>query len=169
MMRATDVLDVLDRLAAVDVVAWLDGGWGIDALVGEETRPHDDLDLVIAIEDARAVRAALAAAGFALVVDESPTRFVLGDAADRRVDCHPVTFDADGGGVQRLQDGSDFRYPPEGFGAVGRVGGRAVRCLSAATQVLCHLGYAPDADDRRDMRLLRDRCGVALPQPYDAD
>lgn len=168
MLRAADVLHILDLLAAgVDV--WLDGGWGIDALVGEETRPHDDLDLVIALADAEAARAALGRAGFAVVEDESPTRFVVADADDRRIDFHPVTFDAGGGGIQRLQDGSAFRYPPEGFGATGRVGGRAVRCLAATTQLLCHLGYEPDENDRRDMRLLRDRCGLTLPPPYDTD
>src|SRR5919201_6639891 len=26
---------------------WLDRGWGLDALLGEQTRPHDDLDLAI--------------------------------------------------------------------------------------------------------------------------
>jgi hypothetical protein len=29
------------------LVVWLDGGWGIDALLGRETRTHADLDLVI--------------------------------------------------------------------------------------------------------------------------
>lgn len=26
---------------------WLDGGWGVDALLGRQTRPHDDMDIVI--------------------------------------------------------------------------------------------------------------------------
>ena len=166
MMRATDVLAILDGLDAVGVAVWLDGGWGVDALVGEETRAHDDLDVVIALDQAGAAWAALGAAGFLVAEDESPTRFVLRDPADRRVDVHLVTFDAGGGGIQRLQDGTTFRYPPEGFAGRGRVGGRAVRCLTAAVQVLCHLGYSPDDNDRHDMRLLRDRCGATLPTPY---
>lgn len=169
MMRAADVLDILDRLAAAGLDAWRDGGWGIDALVGAETRPHEDLDLVIADGDCPAARATRGAADFRVVADASPTRFVLGDAADRRIDVHPVAFDAAGGGVQSLQDGKGFRYPPAGFASEGRVGGRSVRCLSAPTQLLCHLGYEPDAGDCHDMRLLRDHYGLRLPPPYDAD
>jgi hypothetical protein len=41
------VLDILARLQAARVRAWIGGGWGIDALVGEQTRPHDDLHLAI--------------------------------------------------------------------------------------------------------------------------
>jgi hypothetical protein len=26
---------------------WLDGGWGVDALVGEQTREHEDLNLIV--------------------------------------------------------------------------------------------------------------------------
>jgi aminoglycoside-2''-adenylyltransferase len=39
------VLDILARLQAARV--WIGGGWGIDALVGGQTRPHDDLHLAI--------------------------------------------------------------------------------------------------------------------------
>jgi lincosamide nucleotidyltransferase A/C/D/E len=58
MMTADDVLEVIDALEGAGVSVWIDGGWGIDALVGEQTRPHDDLDVVIRIEDAVAARSA---------------------------------------------------------------------------------------------------------------
>jgi hypothetical protein len=34
MMTATDVLEVLGRLEAAGLAVWVDGGWGVDALVG---------------------------------------------------------------------------------------------------------------------------------------
>ncbi|HZU78182.1 MAG TPA: hypothetical protein VFA70_15550, partial [Dehalococcoidia bacterium] len=77
-----------------------------------------------------------------------------------------VAFDAAGGGVQTLQDGSTWRYPPEGFAGVGRIAGREVPCLTPEVQLLCHLGYEPDADDRHDVRLLCARFGLALPEGY---
>ena len=41
----------------------------------------------------------------------------------------------------------------------------SVRCLSPATQVLCHAhGYVPTEKDFRDMELLAERFGVELPQ-----
>ena len=49
-MIATDVLKLLDALNANHLRVWLDGGWGVDALIGEETRQHGDVDLVIELE-----------------------------------------------------------------------------------------------------------------------
>lgn len=166
MMRAHDVIAAIEHLDAAGIPVWLDGGWGIDALVGAQTRDHDDLDVVIALDRAEDARAALAPLGYDLAIDERPTRLVLRAAGDRRVDVHTVTFDAAGGGIQRLHDGTPWCYPAEGFTGVGRVADRPVRCLTAAVQVLCHLGYEPDDADRRDMAILRDRCGVVLPLPY---
>lgn len=46
MMTASDVAVVLDRLEDAKIEAWLEGGWGVDALLGKQTRTHDDLDLI---------------------------------------------------------------------------------------------------------------------------
>lgn len=106
MMGPEDVLEVLDCLTSAGVAAWVDGGWGVDALLEEQTRPHDDLDLVIALDDADETVAAHASRGFQVDEDQRPTRFVLTDAADRRVDFHTVTFDAEGGRRRCPTEGS---------------------------------------------------------------
>jgi lincosamide nucleotidyltransferase A/C/D/E len=41
----SEVLDVLAALAALGRRFWLEGGWGVDALVGHQTRAHRDLDV----------------------------------------------------------------------------------------------------------------------------
>jgi Aminoglycoside-2''-adenylyltransferase len=46
-MTKEDVLEVLNALEQAGVSVWIDGAWGVDALVGEETRPHTDLDLAL--------------------------------------------------------------------------------------------------------------------------
>lgn len=46
-MNGSDVMEVLDRLRSAGVRFWVDGGWGVDALLGEQTREHEDLDLVV--------------------------------------------------------------------------------------------------------------------------
>lgn len=165
-MGAEDVLEIVACLEGAAVAVWLDGGWGIDALLGEETRPHDDLDVVMAMAQLGAAREALRALGFVLAIDELPTRCVLRATGDRRIDIHPVMFDCEGGGLQRQPDGSDFRYPPEGLTGTGIIAGRAVRCLTAELQLRCHLAYEPDEDDRHDVRLLCDRFGLAPPDTY---
>ncbi len=64
MMEATDVLDVLAVLAEDGVPVLLDGGWGVDALLGAQHRDHDDLDLVVGEEHVEAALASLVGAGF---------------------------------------------------------------------------------------------------------
>jgi lincosamide nucleotidyltransferase A/C/D/E len=163
-MTADDVLAVLAVLEAAGVPTWLDGGWGVDALLGTQTRAHDDLDLVVADEHVEALCLTLARHGFTVLADERPTRLVLGDAT-RSIDLHPVRFDEEGGGWQSLPDKAAFRYPPEGFAGVGVVAGRRVACLSAEVQDLCHRGYDPDEKDDHDMRLLHAHCDLPTPCP----
>jgi lincosamide nucleotidyltransferase A/C/D/E len=166
MMDAHSVLSVLTTLKHAGIRIWLDGGWGVDALVGEPTRDHDDLDCVIALSDAAVARDALAVLGFVVALDELPTRFVMRDQSDRRIDFHTVTFDAAGGATQQLQDGKLAPYPSPGFAGSGYVAGVRVACLTATVQSLHHLGYDPDEKDHHDMRLLADRVDIDLPAPY---
>ena len=51
MMHAADVVEEIDELELAGVDVWVQGGWGIDALLGEQTRPHDDLDVIIRADD----------------------------------------------------------------------------------------------------------------------
>ena len=164
MMSAADVIEVVDTLEAAGVAVWVNGGWGIDALLCEQTRPHDDLDVVIRVADIEATLQALGELGFSMMTDERPQGFVVRDDADRRVDFHPVRFRSDGSEAQPMSDGPEWIYPAQGFSGSGSIGGRTVRCLSAEVQVLAHVDYEPDETDRRDMRLLRDRFGVVLPR-----
>jgi lincosamide nucleotidyltransferase A/C/D/E len=164
MVQARDVLEILDRLGAAGVSAWLDGGWGVDALLGQQTRPHDDADVVLALEQSERAIATLAGLGFAVADDLRPTRLVLRDGTGRQVDVHPVVFDRAGDGWQRRAspDGSDCRYPAEGF-VTGTVAGRVVGCLSAAVQLAHHTGYPPQGKDLQDMARLGARFSLALP------
>jgi lincosamide nucleotidyltransferase A/C/D/E len=148
---------------------WVDGGWGIDALVGEVTRPHGDLDLVVVRDDRPAVEAALGVVGFSVVADEPPARVVLEAPGRGSVDVHLVERDDGGGAVQALVDGSTWRYPPEILSGTGVIGGLSVPCLSAEGQLLTHAGYEPDEGDLADIALLRDRLGVVVAPPFGGD
>ena len=46
-MSAQMVLWFVSLFERLGVRAWLDGGWGVDALIGEQTRVHADLDIMI--------------------------------------------------------------------------------------------------------------------------
>src|SRR5215471_15172124 len=44
------VLALMNALDAATVSAWVAGGWGVDALIGHQTRRHYDLELVVSDE-----------------------------------------------------------------------------------------------------------------------
>jgi lincosamide nucleotidyltransferase A/C/D/E len=163
MMTAPDVLGVLSLLDGAGLTAWVDGGWGVDALLGETTRDHGDLDVAVLLPQLEEVRSVLAEAGYGTVLrDWLPASLALADQAGREIDLHTLRPTTDGGGDQSLPDGGSFHYPPP---VRGTIAGRPVRCMDAGTQVRAHLGYQPTAKDRVDMGRLRERLGVALPAP----
>lgn len=164
-MNAETVVEILETLASAGVDAWVDGGWGVDALLGRQTRPHEDLDLVVGLDCVARIQDVLGARGFTLTEDRLPVRFVLAHGVLGHVDFHTVTFDADGGGLQPQPSGNVFRYPPSGF-VSGSVAGRAVRCISADVQILCHLGYEPKEKDVHDVVALHRTLGVDVPSSY---
>jgi lincosamide nucleotidyltransferase A/C/D/E len=150
----TDVFAVIGALDDARVRHWLSGGWGVDALVGRQTRPHRDLDLAIDAEHEAAAMDALAALGYSVETDWRPVRIEVAAPGDRWVDIHPVQFDAAGHGLQAdLDGGAGYPYPPDGF-TTGIIDGRVVPCLSAAKQLEFHTGYPPRAVDRHDIALL---------------
>ncbi|MFF2619479.1 nucleotidyltransferase domain-containing protein [Kitasatospora sp. NPDC058046] len=164
MLKESDVLEVLDLLKSAGAAAWVDGGWGVDALIGETTRIHADLDLVVLLDQLDVVRDALAEAGFTEVLrDWLPAALAVADGAGREIDLHPVLGSSREGGVQLLPGGERFHYPPPVTGAIG---GRRVPCVDAATQVRCHLGYEATDKDRQDMARLHAGTGVELPLDY---
>jgi lincosamide nucleotidyltransferase A/C/D/E len=155
MMPAQEVARIVDILESQDLQFWLDGGWGVDALVGRQTRKHEDLDLAIVLSEADTVIAALTGLGYQIHEDEMPTRLDLRDNQDHRVDLHPLTFDRSGNGLQQLQDGRFGTYTAEGLTGTGSVDNRPVRCLSRDLQLRFHSGYELDDNDRQDIELLR--------------
>lgn len=167
MMSPEDVIAVIRLLEQVDCPIWIDGGWGVDALLGRQTRPHADLDLAIALTDVPLATDVLREVlGYRGTQDEMPTRLELRDAQDRRIDLHPLVFDNQGDGRQQLQDGSWGIYPARGLAGRGFIDGNVVRCLSADLQLRFHLGYEPDEDDRHDVELLCRHFGLVMPDEY---
>lgn len=164
-MDVADVHGALAQLDAAGVATCLDGGWGVDALLGRQTRPHPDLDVVIARDDVARVLDALGDLGFShdhASEPGLPARLVL-NGRGRVIDCHVVVFDGEGNGWQELDDEAWGAYPVDGLGGTGLIGGRPVRCITADLQVRHHLGYPPSHKDLRDMRALADAFDVALP------
>lgn len=170
-MTSDDVLRVLDLWEGAGVNVWLDGGWGVDALLGEQTRPHNDLDIAMKHDDVSRFMVVMEGAGFRQVNGGTPTNFVVVDAEGREVDVHLVDVYS-----VRLDDRRIEIYGPNGLGyevgcleGLGMVLGRQVSCLTAEYQIRSHTGYEPGEDDFRDVMALHERFGLPLPPPFDPD
>jgi lincosamide nucleotidyltransferase A/C/D/E len=168
-MTAQDVVELIGWLRASNVDVWLLGGWGVDALVGEQTRDHKDLDLVVRDEDLSRVSHALDEHGFRLSRGDEGG-FLLTDERDRVVDLHLVRFDDRGNGRFESEDRGPFEHAAAAFAATGRIAGRRVACLSSEAQMTNHAwGHTPGDTDVHDMRLLHERLGTPLVPPYGSD
>jgi lincosamide nucleotidyltransferase A/C/D/E len=178
MVRAEDAASIYQSFSANKIRVWLTGGWGIDALLQEQTRPHKDLDIIMLVDDVVPLRDLLGRAGYGLkelwsentwVVDsqgtEIPTAFVLHDVEGREVDAHAMYLDDHGNGIPAwAREGLVFR--PEDLAGEGLIAGVPVRCLSAEMQVRAHTGYELPPEQSRDMELLRERLGVEWPKEH---
>jgi len=163
-MNAGALVDLLQLFESAGIEVWLDGGWAVDALLGTQTRPHQDLDIILRAADLAGLREILSKRGFEIQKGGTESNFVLADRSGLEVDVHVIVLDRDGNGVYRMQNGSDWIFPATGFSGRGVVEGFSVRCLSPEIQVLCHAhGYVPTEKDLRDMELLHARFGVELP------
>lgn len=159
---------VLDQLAAAGIDAWVDGGWAVDALLGEQTRPHADLDLAISRADFDAALRVLGASGFRTVRDDGRHIQVVADAEGRIVDLHafdPTVTIVDAAGIRR-HGGDGLAFEADGFDGRGTIEGRTITCIAPATLVRYHTGYEVDADDWHDVRLICERFALPIPPDY---
>jgi lincosamide nucleotidyltransferase A/C/D/E len=176
MVDAKDAIRIYQRLLADGIQAWLTGGWGIDALLRVQTRPHKDLDVIMLLDDIVQMRELLGRDGYGLkelwsenswVVDshgtETPTAFVLQDSEGREVDAHAIRLDDRGNGIPAWANDEGLVFKREDLAGAGKIAGFAVRCLSPEMQVLCHTGYDLPKVQLRDLDLLHEGFGVDYP------
>jgi lincosamide nucleotidyltransferase A/C/D/E len=71
------LLAIVDLLEADGIGVWLDGGWGVDALLGRQTREHDDLGLVVELFHTDRIIDLLRCLGYSQVAGAPPKSFVM--------------------------------------------------------------------------------------------
>jgi lincosamide nucleotidyltransferase A/C/D/E len=166
-MEAEDVVRIIQLFADHDIEVWVDGGWGVDVLLGEQTRQHADLDIVVQQKDVPLLRELLEKRGFKDVErqDTSPWNFSLGDDRGRLVDVHAIVFDPQGNGLYGPVE-KGVMYPAGSLRGVGRIAGRKVRCITAEYLVKFHTDYELDENDFKDVAALCERFGIEYPEEY---
>ena len=161
-MPADEVVAIVRLLGDHGIRVCVDGGWGVDALLGEQTRPHADLDIAVEHRDVPAIRRLLAERGYQEVLraDSWECNFVLGDQHGRLVDVHSYTFDDQGAVVFGVA------YPRDSLDGSGAIGGMPVKCITAGWLVKFHSGYALDEKVAQDVRSLCQRFGIKIPEAF---
>ena len=162
-----EVLRVLDALRESGLSCWLGGGWGVDALLGTQSRIHFDLDLVVDDLDANrpALRRALSHLGYQPRQPRETGAWWVPYSADfegpsgLKIEALGVDWDVLAAarslmGCTGTNDPSDLDIRAACF-TFGTFCGVEVPCLSGPAQILFHTGYADRTSDRRDMALVR--------------
>ncbi|MCU1371434.1 MAG: amino acid transporter [Ilumatobacteraceae bacterium] len=168
-MEARDVIDIVLLFEQAGIDFWVEGGWGIDALLGMQNRDHGDLDLVVDAPRSDDARRILAEAGFEPIFEDPPGRCSLQDHRDRIVDLGFAVADryGDRWNLNRTTGRGEPDYPFDGF-TYGWIGGKKVPCIGPEAQVAHHLGYEVEDVDRFDVELLRERFDTSIPEPLRA-
>ena len=157
------VLELVKLFDENQIEVTIDGGWGVDALLGEQTRPHTDLDIAVQHKYVPHIRAVLEGKGYKDVPrpDNRDCNFVMGDGLGHEVDIHTYTYDEQGNLVFGLP------YPLESLIGTGIIANYPVRCISPEWLVKFHTGYQLDETDYHDVKALCQRFCIEIPAEYD--
>lgn len=167
-MNSVDVVDFYRTITQLGIELWIDGGWGVDALLGEQTRPHKDLDIAIQAKDVPLLRRFLQGRGYTDIKleDARPWNFVLGDENGREIDVHVIVLDDQGDGIYGPPEKGE-KYLAASLTGTGNIAGQAVRCISPEWMVKFHSGYDLKDKDFRDVAALCNKFGIELPAEYE--
>jgi len=161
------VLELIKEFKDKNIEFWLDGGWGVDALLEKQTRAHGDLDLVLQQKDVTSVVNLLKVRGFNRVKrgDKTDWNFIMGDKNARFVDFHVINLDENGNGIYGpVENGNS--YHKDALSGKGCVDNIEVKCISPEWMVKFHTGYKLRASDFHDVKALCERFGIELPEEY---
>lgn len=161
-MRIDDVIEFLKLCKENDIEVILDGGWGVDALLGKQTRMHEDLDIALQHKYVSRLRQLLEEKGYIDIPRDDTTEynFVMGDNKGHEIDFHSYTFDSKGNNIFGV------KYPLESLAGLGAINGYHVKCISPEWMVKFHTGYTLGETDYHDVAALCEHFEIQLPYEY---
>ena len=133
-MTSADVIEIHSTVTNLGIHIWIDGGWGVDALLGRQTRPHKDMDIAIEAHDVVRFERFLASWSYRRTKREieRPFNFILADDQGREIDVHVILLDEKGNGNYGPPE-KGIMYPAESLTGSGTIEGRPVRCIPPLT------------------------------------
>lgn len=161
-MTSDMVVDLYNWFKDNDIAIWIDGGWGVDALLGKQTREHADLDIAVHRKDNAKLRQLLEGNGYKeeLRFDSSEFMYVMKNEAGQSVDVHAFEFDENGNHIYGIE------YPFGSLSGTGVIDGREVKCIPPKFMFQFKTGYEPREVDLHDVRALSAKFGFKLPSRY---
>jgi lincosamide nucleotidyltransferase A/C/D/E len=168
VMPAAEAIRLLGSLREHGVDACVGGGWGVDALLGEQTRDHSDLDLWLEAAALEGLFRAFATQDLDRIhpwPGDRPWNFVLHDGRTRRVDLHLYETVSDGS-IHYGSIRNPFVLPETALSHEGVIQGEPVRCEEPSWAVRFHTGYVLRPSDRHDVMRLCERYNLELPTEY---
>ncbi len=162
---AEEVISICTTLHGAGVEIWIDGGWAVDALLGQQTRSHGDVDILVEQQNIVKLRALLEAEGFIEIPrdDASDYGFHLGNAAGAEVDIHGIVIHEHGGWKHADPVELDV-YPAESLNGQGIIAGTPVNTLAPKYIILFHSGYELQQKDYHDISALCAKFNLPLPE-----
>ncbi len=162
LTKSKDVVNFYSQLEGLGIKVWIDGGWGVDALLGKQLRPHKDLDIAIQWKDVSRLREVLAKQGYEQVREDGQWNFVLADNKKHEIDVHAFIYDDKGNIVEGIM------YPTESLTGTGTIDGYTVRCISPKYQIEFLARWIHKWPEKylEAVSALCEKFGIELPKEY---
>jgi len=158
---AKDVTALYSKLESQGIQIWVDGGWAVDALLGEQTRTHEDLD--IAVQDIHLLRLKeyLELQNYHEVErDENKNwDFVMSDDKGHEIELHSFALDENG---EINEEGYWDGYSKGSLSGQGVIDNLPVRCVSLNQLIKTHDSRKRKlkGSDYADMEALQRKFGI---------
>lgn len=166
-MTSDKVLDLYKWFQSNDITVWIDGGWCVDALLGVQTRKHDDLDIAVSRADNQKLRELLESSGYKEEKrdDSCEYKYVMKNENGQLIDVHVFEYNERGKNVYGVP------YPFGSLTRKGKIENQSVNCVSSEWMFKFKLwandtSYKPREKDIIDAQELSEKFGYKLPEKY---
>ncbi|MGH9648231.1 MAG: nucleotidyltransferase domain-containing protein [Bryobacteraceae bacterium] len=163
-MSAEEVFEIYDLLEKQGIKIWVDGGWAVDALLGEQTREHVDFDIAVERKDTPALKDILESNGYHDAPKDKDKMWdlVLVNEEGKEIEVHCFFLTPEGKVIEEKYWNG---YSANSLDGIGTISGKEVRCVSLSQLVKTHDRNKRGLKDTdyKDMKRLSEKFGVVFP------